>query len=205
MLVFLIIVSLFLLFVSKKLLLDDGLYYEAFSDQLSISQISSLIERQNNYEILTYTLVAVTILVKCSVIALILYTGTICMGVNIEFNKLFKIAIISDFIFLIPNILKIGWFCCIQNNYTLSDLQFFYPLSALNIFETNSISQIWIYPLQLLNVFEVAYWFLLAFGIHRLIKSNFDKSLKLVLSSYIPAMLLWVVFIMFLTVTFNPA
>jgi ABC-type transport system involved in cytochrome bd biosynthesis fused ATPase/permease subunit len=79
------------------------------------------------------------------------------------------------------------------------------PLSLLNIFDYTTLNKILIYPFQLLNVFEIIYWIALAYGISKLINNNFDKAFKIVLSSYIPALIVWVVFVMFLTITLNPA
>lgn len=189
---------------SNLFLITDELYYQSLGEQLSIEQITQYLNVQNKYELLSYLFLILISLLKFSAIALAIYTVTILFGIKVTFKNIFRIVILAEFIFLIPLFLKFAWFYFIQSNYTLEDLQFFYPLSLLNIFETGTVSQLWVYPLQLLNIFEVAYWFLLALGIKQLIQSDFDKSLKLVLSSYLPAMLIWVVFVMFLTVTFNP-
>lgn len=197
--------TILLLLLSQTFLVTEELYYQSLGEQLSVDQIAQLLNVQSKYEFLSYIFIALLNLLKCSVIGLTIYTGTIIFGLKVKFKNVFRIVVLAEFIFLIPLVLKFVWFYFIQSDYTLDDLQFFYPLSILNIFEKGSISQFLVYPLQLLNLFEVAYWFLLAFGIHKLIKSDYEKSLKLVLSSYLPAMLLWVVFVMFLTVTFNPA
>jgi hypothetical protein len=46
---------------------------------------------------------------------------------------LWGFVIIAEFVFLLVPIFKIIWFYFFQTNYTLEDIQYFYPLSALNI------------------------------------------------------------------------
>ncbi len=191
--------------VTKHFLITDELYFQSLSTRFSTDQITELLNFQSKYELLNYVILTLMNLLKYGTITLAIYTLTILLGLKINYSNIFKVVILAEFIFLVPLVLKFIWFYFIQSNYTLEELQFFYPLSALNIFNIGEVSQLWIYPLQLLNLFEVVYWFILALGIHKLIKSDYEKSLKLVLSSYLPAMLLWVVFVMFLTVTFNPA
>lgn len=90
-----------------------------------------------------------------------------------------------------------------QTNYTLEDLQYFYPLSALNIVGYKGLESWFIYPLQVLNLFELAYWLLLAYFIGKLAFTEKDKGkpmdlgFKIVASSYGSALLLWVVVVMF--------
>ncbi|WP_299821015.1 hypothetical protein [uncultured Pontibacter sp.] len=196
--------TILIILLTKFCLITDELYYQSLDEKFSIDQITQLLNVQSKYEFASYILLVTFNLLKYGCITLILYIGIIIFGLKVKFNNVLKVVILAEFIFLIPLVLKFFWFYFFQSNYTLEDLQFFYPFSLLNIFDTGTISQIWVYPLQLLNIFEVIYWFFLAFGIKQLINSDFDKSLRLVLSSYLPAMLLWVVFIMFLTVTLNP-
>jgi hypothetical protein len=56
-----------------------------------------------------------------------------------------------------------------------------------------------IYPLQTVNAFELLYWFALAYGISKVTKSDLQGGMKVVLSSYVPALLLWIVFVTFLS------
>jgi hypothetical protein len=52
---------------------------------------------------------------------------------KITFKELWGFVIIAEFVFLLVPIFKIIWFYFFQTNYTLEDIQYFYPLSALNI------------------------------------------------------------------------
>ena len=111
--------------------------------------------------------------------------------------------------FLGVGVLKIIWFYFFQTSYTLEDLQYFYPLSALNIVGYQGLESWFIYPLQVLNLFELAYWLLLAYFIGKLAFTEKDKGkpmdlgFKIVASSYGSALLLWVVVVMFFTLNYS--
>ncbi len=53
--------------------------------------------------------------------------------------------------------------------------------------------------LQLVNLFEIAYWLLLADLLKKIINRPFWKSFEFVLSTYGVGLLIWTVFVVFLT------
>lgn len=105
--------------------------------------------------------------------------------------------------FLLVPIFKIIWFYFFQTNYTLEDLQYFYPFSAINITGFNGLEPWLIYPLQTLNIFEVIYIIYLSYQIGDLTKTNADNGLKIVSFSYIPALILWITVVMFFTLNYS--
>lgn len=120
-----------------------------------------------------------------------------------SFKALWEIAIKAEFIFLLVSVCKLIWFYFFQTNFILEDIQYFYPLSSLNILDYHLLDPWLIYPLQTLNFFEFAYIILLSFQIGNLTKTNTDTGLKIVASSYVPALLLWVTVVMFFTLNFS--
>uniref|UniRef100_UPI004047898B hypothetical protein n=1 Tax=Flavobacterium sp. TaxID=239 RepID=UPI004047898B len=92
---------------------------------------------------------------------------------------------------------------------SLNEIQYFYPLSALNIVGYQSVESWFIYPLQVLNLFELAYWLLLSYFVGKLAfteKDNgkpMDLGFKIVASSYGSVLLLWVVVVMFFTLNYS--
>lgn len=139
---------------------------------------------------------------KLILIALIINMGLYLSNVNVAFGKTFLITVLCEFIFLVPAIIKIFWFKHYYPNGTLTDWHRVYILSALSLVDKVPVD--WYYPLQTLNVFEVIYWFLLAFGIKKISKLNFDQSLRIVVLSYLPALFVWIAFISFCTVILSP-
>jgi hypothetical protein len=69
----------------------------------------------------------------------------------------------------------------------------------LQLFDVKSLAIWQIYPLQLLNVFEMVYWGLLAYWLKRLLNITLTKSMEMVIASYGTGLLLWVVFVTFLS------
>jgi hypothetical protein len=157
------------------------IYLYNFSDQLSISQVENLIDVQNKYEFLSYVLLLLISLFKYTIISLILLTAFTIADIKVNYHSLIKIVVLCELIFIIPFIIKLIWFSSANSNYTIEDVQFFMPLSLLNIFDYTTLNKILIYPFQLLNIFEIIYWVLLGYGISKLINNNFDKAFKIVL------------------------
>jgi hypothetical protein len=190
--------------VVKKILNFNGLLHNSLAEQLTSIQIQNYFELQNKWQWIGYIFVIVFMFIKTTLIATILYIGCFLLSRNeIKFNELWLIAINAEYVFLILLILKTIWFYLFQINYTLQDLQYFYPLSALNIVGYKGLEPWLIYPFQILNLFEVAYWLLLAYFIGKITETNMDRGLKIVASSYGSALLLWVVVIMFFTLNYS--
>ena len=106
-------------------------------------------------------------------------------------------------LFLLIIIVKTTWFYFFQTDFTLEDLQYFYPLSALNIIGYQGLEPWYIYPFQVINLFEVAYWFILSYLIGKELNETTEKGLSIVASSYGVGLLIWVVGVMFLTLNMS--
>ena len=142
-------------------------------------------------------------IIKVSIISSVLYIGAFFTAKEAAFKAIFSKVLSAEFIFLLLPIFKIIWFYFFQTNYTLEDIQTFYPLSALNIIGYAGLEPWLIYPLQTLNLFELAYIIYLANEIGKLTQTNTDKGFKIMMYSYVPTMLLWVCVVMFLTLSMS--
>lgn len=143
------------------------------------------------------------IVVKVNIIAMILYTALFLSDQNISFDRVLNIVIKCEYIFLVPAAIKIPWFLHEYPNGTINDWHKTYVLSALSLFD--NVPADWYYPLQTLNVFEISYWFLLAYGLTKITKLNFDSALQTILVSYLPALIIWVATVCFCTLTMFPS
>lgn len=190
-------------FSFKFLLVSDTLYYNALADQLSYERIRALIDKGEKWSWVGNALVPVIYGIKLSLVATALALGSYFATSKFHFKRFFGAAIFAELLFLLPILIKLLWFLFVQTDYTLQDLSQFYPLSMLNITGTANIPPYLLYPLQTLNLFELAYWFLLAQGVSEATGQSFRDSFGLVLSSYGVGLLLWVVLIMFLTITYS--
>ncbi|MGF7029021.1 hypothetical protein L1283_005830 [Sphingobacterium sp. HSC-15S19] len=179
------------------------LYINNLREQLSETEIKSLLKNVDKYAWLGYFLIILTILIRVFIVSFFLFIGTTLSGYEVKFKQLFNISIKADFIFIIPLLIKIFWIQLEINNINIKDIEYFYPLSLIQLINPREIDPLWIYPFQTINLFEVSYWFILAFGIYRITKINYNESLSLIVKSYIPALALWITLVMFFSVTFS--
>ena len=199
----LIITSILLSILSQHLLDIDILVINSLAEQLTTEQIKIIINIQEKWQWLGHLLIPLLLLLKTAIIATILDLGCFLFGKEIKYKKLFNLVVKAEFIFLLVILVKTAWFYFFQTNYSLEDLQYFYPLSALSIIGYEGLQPWFVYPFQVLNLFELAYWFILAYLLGKELESTTDKGLSIVASSYGVGLLIWVVGVMFLTLNMS--
>lgn len=195
--------GLLLTFAVEYALVSEPLIFNAYAEQLTIDQIKVILDSKERWWWVGYAILPLVYLLKFSLIASCLSLGLYLVANRWEFKAFFQAAAKAEFVMLIPGLVKLFWFLFIQTDYTLNDLQLFYPLSLLNLFEPGTLEPYLLYPLQVLNLFEVAYWFALAYGVARVMNASLERGFGLVMASYGSGLALWVVFIMFLTVSLS--
>jgi hypothetical protein len=200
-LLFLIVIAYIIgtIFLTNEFIVSDTLYYNTFAEQLTSERIEEIISQKDKWIWLSYAILPFIYLFKFSLIALVLLTGFFFIDKKVNFSVLFKAVMLAEIPFLLVPLIKLFWFLFVQTHYDFNDLQYFYPLSALQLFQVKSLATWQIYPLQLLNVFELVYWVLLAYWLKRLLNITLTKGMEVVIASYGTSLLLWVVFITFLS------
>lgn len=194
---------IFLSIISKYILNTESLIINSLTEQFTIQEIQDELNYQNKLDWILYIIVPILTLIKISIITAILDAGCFFFGKEIKYKKLFNIVLKAEFVFLLVIVFKTAWFYFFQTDYNLEDLQYFYPLSALNIIGYEGLQPWFIYPFQVLNLFEVAYWFILAYLIGKELNENTDKGFSIVASSYGISLLIWVVGVMFFTLNMS--
>lgn len=190
-----------LTFLNDQILLYDDLVYRFYGDKVSYEILEKAIDMRNQWNWVIYLVLPILylskfFLVTCAVMAGIFFAENIAM----DFSKVFKIVIISEFIFIIPPFIKLIWFGLFYEDYTFFEMQYFYPLSIGSMVDIEDVPQ-WIIPFTLsLNLFEIAYWMLLGFGMSLVAERTFSWGFRLVLLSYVAAWFLYQVLIIFLTI-----
>lgn len=202
---FLTIVSLnvTLTFFYAEFVLTDDIYFNHFSEQLSTSRIYELLEFRNEWQWLNYVLIPVLQFAKMSLITLWLLSGTILFGLETSFQNLFRIVLKAEFVWLVPSLTGIVWFGFINTDYTLTDIQYFQPLSLLNLFSASEIEHWLVFPLKSINVFELAYLIVLVVGVRNELTKEFNAALNFTIPVYGSALLTWIVFVTFLTINLS--
>lgn len=125
---------------------------------------------------LQYASIPLIYLFKFVVISLMLWTGAFLFGYRITYAQCFQVSIVAEYIFLIPELLKILYFMIIDTDPTLFEVQSFYPFSLMNLADPYTLAKKWFYPLKAANIFEVIYWFLLV----KLLHITARKSIKII-------------------------
>ena len=143
---------------------------------------------------LKYLSIPFVYLWKFTVIAFVIWVGCFMFGYRVTYSQCWGVVIGAEFIFLIPEVLKIAWFMTIQTDPTYNEIGAFYPLSLMHFFDAYSLDKRWAYPLRALNVFEIVYWFLLVSGIHHYARKEKKIVWIIVACSYILIFFLWLLF-----------
>ena len=131
---------------------------------------------------------------KFTVIAFVVWVGCFMFGYRVTYWQCWGVVITAEYIFIVPELLKIMWFMFIEADPNYHDIRAFYPFSLMHFFDYTKIDPRWAYPLRALNLFEVAYWFFLVAGIHHYAQKNRKYVWIIVLSTYVPLFLLWLGF-----------
>ena len=192
------ILSVLLVLITNYVLHTDDLMLNSLSEQLTRDQLEEFMALNQKWQWVGYLSIPIVLFIKIGLISVVLFMGTFLFDKKVAYKKLFSIVTKAEFIFIIVGIIKLIWFL-FSKDYTIEDVQSFYPLSALSIIGYEGLSPWFIYPFQTLNLFELLYWIALAYLIGKEIHTSTDKALKIVASSYGSVLLIWVVMVMFLT------
>lgn len=131
---------------------------------------------------------------KFTVIAFVVWVGCFMFGYRVTYSQCWGVVIAAEYIFLVPEILKIVWFMTVETDPTYNDISAFYPFSLIHFVDYDVLGKRWAYPLRALNVFEVVYWFLLVEGIHHYARKDKKYVWIIVACSYVLIFLLWLIF-----------
>jgi hypothetical protein len=133
---------------------------------------------------------------KFTVIAFVIWVGCFMFGYKVTYRQCWGVVIAAEFIFLIPEVLKIAWFMTIETDPTYDDIRAFYPLSLMNFIDYDTLSRRYAYPLRALNLFEIIYWVMLVNGIHYYARKDRKYVWIIVSCSYVLLFALWLIFYM---------
>ncbi len=185
--ILLCIATLVLLIVKKTFIENTTMAFEILDERGEMGIFHAI-------SALQYLTIPIVYLWKFTIIAFILWVGAFMFGYKITYGQTWKVVLLSESIFLIPEVLKIVWFLFIETNPNYFDIREFYPLSLINIVDTAALSDQYFYPLKALNIFEIAYWFILAEGMNVMAHKKKNIAYSIVFSSYTLFFFLWLGF-----------
>jgi hypothetical protein len=200
--ILLIICYLALQFGMESIMSDD-LVYDSLINQISYERISEVIDQGKKWKWLSYALIPILVSVRIFFVVICFSIGGLFFNIENGFKKFFSIATNAEYLLIVPGVVKLLWFSFFQTNYTLTDLQYFSPLSVFNFFNPTEIDPWLVYPLQLLNAFELLYWFVLAYQLKEVLNENLSGSIGFVAKTYGVGLFIWVILVMFLIVSIS--
>ena len=192
-------------YLTQSFLITNDVLHNSYAEQLSYDRIEEMISGQTKWAWVNFVILPIIYAIKFFLVACCILVGSMFFDIKLKFSEAFKIALLADVVFIIPILIKVFWFLVVQKDYVLQDLQLFSPLSILSIFDANTLGILWFYPLQILNVFELIYIFLLGFWVYQFGAKSYEKGLNMVIASYIPGLIIWIILVMFVTLNLNPA
>lgn len=185
--VLLCLLTLFLLYIKKSFIEYETAAFEFLQDRPEgmVLQIISTLQ---------FISIPLVYLWKFTIIALVIWMGCFMYGYRVTYWQCWGVVIGAEYIFIIPELLKILYFLIIETDPSYWDIGSFYPFSLMHFFDYYSIDKQWAYPLRALNLFEIVYWFALVSGIHHYARKEKKIVWFIVVSSYILIFFLWLVF-----------
>jgi hypothetical protein len=146
------------------------------------------------FNTLHYLWTPFALLWKFTVISFVIWVMSFIFGYKVGFIQLWQIVLVSEVVFLFPEIIKLFRFIVFLPNHTTSEIQNYYPLSTLSFFNTENLPKKFHYPLKTFNLFEIIYGLLLTFGFQMISKRSFKNSLNVIVFGYGLFLLLWLIF-----------
>ncbi|HOW41809.1 MAG TPA: hypothetical protein PL123_14790 [Bacteroidales bacterium] len=197
-----IAVNLILLWLSRSVLINETVFFNTYSEQMTYERSMELFKKIREFSWISYLLTPLILIIKFSVLSLVVYIGFFISGFHkeVSLGSIFTVVVASEIVIVFASLTKFLWFAFFAGNYTLDEMNFFYPLSLINLFTQTEVAKYWIYPLQSVNLFQIAYILMLAIGFAKVSSVKREKSDVIVLVTYGSALILWIAFIMFLTI-----
>ncbi|MBL7848381.1 MAG: hypothetical protein JNL40_13010 [Cyclobacteriaceae bacterium] len=179
--------TLAVLFVKKSMIENETAAFEFLADQ---PQGSVLYLRSA----LQYLSIPFIYLWKFTVLGFVIWVGCFLFGYRVTFSQCWQIVLVGEFVFLIPELIKIFWFFFIETDPNFFDISAFYPLSIMNFLDYRTLPSEYSYPSKALNLFEPLYWYVLVIGITHYTRKSSRPAWIIVLGFYVPVFLLWLLF-----------
>lgn len=195
----LLLVTICLTYISSNYIVTPEKYFELFNQMLTKEQLIKILAFKSRYSWVTYAF-NFFIILKIVIVYLIFYIYFSLSSIEINTSLLFRIIIIGEFVFVFQTILRLT-FLKVYGFSTFEELQNAYSFSLYSVFQSKQIPAYLIYPLAKLSIYEFLYWIVLCIGIKRETGQTYIQSFKLVLSSYVLALIFFMMLVVLLMLT----
>lgn len=196
-------VYILLIFIGDTFIATNSKIIDFLSKDYPSSVVQNYIESQKKWWWVSYAVTPLLIGIKVLLVAFCLNFIKLLDLEGLEkvkFSDFVFLALLAELVFVIAGFYKFANFYWIDTDYTLEDLQTYYPISLINLREHISTEKWLAYPLQLVNLFELFYWGILAYGIYEISDQKVKplKSFGLVAMTYGVGLLFWTGVVSFL-------
>jgi hypothetical protein len=181
--------TLFILYIKKTMIEDHTTAFEFMADEASGSVLALR-------STLQYFSVPIIYAWKFTPLGFVLWMGCFMFGYRVTYSQCWGIVLAGEFVFFIPELIKIFWFLVIRQDTNIFEIQAFYPFSLMNLVDYEELPARYFYPFKALNIFEPVYWLVLALGIQHFAKKGMRPAWTIVLGFYVPVFILWLIFYM---------
>lgn len=188
-----------LTFISNRYLLKEEVLIRSYSDQLTLQSIEALLGIKDRYEWVGYVFTPIILLLKIVFTTICVSICAVLSTIDFKFKTIFRAALLAELVFISAQILYLINISFHLDTLKLETVANYYPLTALSYFGTGNVVQWLRYPLQTINVFELLYMVVIAWLLSKQWKEDFMESLALVVPSYGTGLILWLVFVTFIT------
>lgn len=187
--ILLCLATLTVLYVKKSMIENETVAFEFLADQ---PEGSFLYVRSA----LQYFSIPLIYLWKFTALGFVIWIGCFLFGYRVTYAQCWGIVLVAEFVFLIPELIKVIWFLTVQSETTIFEIQAFYPLSVMNLVDYQELPTRYAYPFKALNLFEPLYWYGVALGIKHFARRGLKPAWTIVLAFYVPVFLMWLAFYM---------
>lgn len=187
----------------REFIVTKDVFYRSFGEQVAIERIDRYLDMREKIKWIVFGFIPIILLIKMSLVSLCINVGTEAMDYQIGFKKIFKVVLIAESVFVFATLLRTFLLYAYVDVSVMDDVQHFYPLSLANAFNLNNFPTWLSYPFLTANLFELIYIFVLSYGFSQVLQNKFSESFKLVALSYGIGLLIWTVFIVFLSINFS--
>lgn len=201
--ILLVLLYVLLTYLDKTYISTDSKIIDFLTKDYPNAVVQNYMDSQKRWWWLGYSIIPVLVGIKVLLVAFclnFLKLFDLPKIDHVKFSDFVFLALLAESVFIITGFYKLIYFYWINTDYTLEDVQTYYPLSLLN-FKENISTEKWLaYPLQILNIFELFYWVLIAWGVREFLeeKISFLKSFGLVAVTYGIGLLFWTATVCFL-------
>ncbi|WP_282016374.1 hypothetical protein [Marinifilum flexuosum] len=151
-----------------------------------------------NFLIYNYLYNSIVYLLKITVVSLIILGGTLLSGYKLKSRQIFKTVILANFVYFLRYIAVIIWAAFNWKTYNMESLQTFNSKTFLT-FKLGDADHILAQFLKTFSLYDVIFIFALLLLTKLLNKIEWKQSTKIIFSSYVPAIIVYALFVVFLT------